>query len=101
MPAAEAAQRLAGALDSLAGEGGTALDRAEAALVPGLKTMLERLRAILSPRPVDMNAIPADLKADWLAGRRARVQVFVRGVNDRPTSGVSPRLCVRSRPGAP
>ena len=87
MPAAEAAQHLAGALDSLAGEGGTALDRAEAALVPGLKTMLERLRAILSPRPVDMNAIPADLKADWLAqDGRARVQVSVRGdPNDRPT----------------
>ena len=85
--AAEAAQRLAGALDTLAGEGGTALDRAEAAFVPGLKTMLERLGAILSPRPVDMNGIPADLKADWLAqDGRARVQVSVKGdPNDRPT----------------
>jgi hopanoid biosynthesis associated RND transporter like protein HpnN len=87
MSAAEAAQRLASALDSLAGEDGTALDRADAALVPGLKTMLERLRAILSPRAVDMNAIPAELKADWLAqDGRARVQVSVRGdPNDRPT----------------
>ena len=85
--AAESARRLAGALDSLAGEGGAALARADAAFVPGLKTMLERLRAILSPRPVDMNAIPADLKADWLArDGRARVQVSVRGdPNDRPT----------------
>jgi hopanoid biosynthesis associated RND transporter like protein HpnN len=85
--AAESAQRLAGALDSLAGDGGTALDRVEAALLPGLKTMLERLSAILSPRPVDMNAIPADLKADWMArDGRARVQVSVRGdPNDRPT----------------
>jgi hopanoid biosynthesis associated RND transporter like protein HpnN len=87
MPAAETAQHLAGALDTLAGQGGSALDRAEAALVPGLKTMLERLRAILSPRQVDMNEIPADLKADWLAqDGRARVQVSVRGdPNDRPT----------------
>jgi hopanoid biosynthesis associated RND transporter like protein HpnN len=85
--AAQAADRLADALDSLAGEGGTALDRAEAAFVPSLETMLERLRAILSPQPVDMNAIPADLKADWLAqDGRARVQVSVRGdPNDRPT----------------
>jgi hopanoid biosynthesis associated RND transporter like protein HpnN len=87
MPAAGVALRLAAALDSLAGEGGTALDRAEAAFVPGLKTMLERLRAILSPRPVDMNAIPNELKADWLAqDGRARVQVSFRGdPNDRPT----------------
>jgi len=85
--AAESALRLAGGLDTLAGEGGAALDRAEAAFVPGLKTMLERLRAILSPRPVDMNEIPAELKADWLAqDGRARVQVSVRGdPNDRPT----------------
>jgi hypothetical protein len=87
MPAAGVALRLAAALDSLAAEGGTALDRAEAAFVPGLKTMLERLRAILSPRPVDMNAIPNELKADWLAqDGRARVQVSFRGdPNDRPT----------------
>jgi len=84
---AESAQRLAGALDSLAGEGGAAFDRAEAAFVPGLKTMLERLRTTLSPRAVDMNGIPAALKADWLAqDGRARVQVSVRGdPNDRPT----------------
>ena len=85
--AAETARRLAVALDSLAAEGGASLDRAEAAFVPGLKTMLERLRATLSPQPVDMNAIPAVLKADWLAqDGRARVQVSVRGdPNDRPT----------------
>lgn len=85
--AAEAARRLAGALDTLAEGSDTALDRAEAAFAPGLKTMLERLRAILSPRPVDMTAIPNDLKADWLAqDGRARVQVSVRGdPNDRPT----------------
>jgi hypothetical protein len=85
--AAETARRLAGALDTLAGEGGAALDRAEAAFVPGLKTTLERLRAMLSPRPVDMNEIPAELKADWLTqDGRARVQVSVRGdPNDRAT----------------
>jgi len=85
--AAQSAQRLAGALDTLSKEGGAALDRAEVAFVPGLKTLLERLRTILSPRSVDMNEIPADLKADWLArDGRARVQVSVKGdPNDRPT----------------
>jgi hopanoid biosynthesis associated RND transporter like protein HpnN len=86
-PAAVAAQRLAIALDTLAGKGGEALDRAEAAFVPGLKTTLERLRAMLSPRLVEMNEIPADLKADWLTqDGRARVQVSVKGdPNDRAT----------------
>ena len=85
--AAEAAERLAGALDSLAAKGGDALDRGETAFVPGLKTMLERLRAALSPQPVDMNAIPAELRNDWLTqDGRARVQVSVRGdPNDRAT----------------
>src|SRR5262245_10537369 len=57
-PAAKAAERLAGALDSLAWEDGVALERAEAAVVPGLKTTLERLRAMLSPQPVNMSTIP-------------------------------------------
>jgi hopanoid biosynthesis associated RND transporter like protein HpnN len=85
--AAEAAERLASALDTLTRTGGDALDRAEAALVPGLKTMLERLRAALSPQRIDMNAIPAELKSDWLTqDGRARVQVSVRGdPNDRIT----------------
>ena len=79
-PAAKAALRLAGSLDSLAKKDRATLDRAETAVVPGLKTTLDRLRAMLSAQPVDMSKIPADLRSSWLApDGRARVQVSVRG----------------------
>jgi hypothetical protein len=84
---AQAARRLAGALETLAGKGKVTLATAEKALVPGLTTTLERLRATLSPQPVDINTLPADLKADWVAkDGRARVQASPKGdANDRAT----------------
>jgi hypothetical protein len=79
-PAAEAARRMAGQLEMLAKADGATLARAEAALVPGLKTMLTRLRASLDPAPVDLNRVPTDLTREWLApDGRARVQVSVKG----------------------
>lgn len=85
--AAQSARRLADALDKLAGKGNSALDLAEKAVVPSLKTTLDRLRASMSPQMVTIDTIPADIKADWLAkDGRARVQASVKGdTNDRPT----------------
>jgi len=88
-PAAQAARRLADRLEALARADGETLARAEAALVPGLKTQLARMRLSLDPAPVDMDSLPADLKRDWLSpDGRARAQISVKGdPNDRVLLG--------------
>lgn len=79
-PAAEAALRLAVSLDALLAGGEAAFAKAEAAMVPGLKTTLARMRASLGATPVDLNSLPDDLKRDWVAsGGVARVQVSMKG----------------------
>jgi uncharacterized protein len=83
----EAARRLADVLDRLLPSGGAVLARTEAALVPGLETVLTQLRALLAPEPVSLDTLPQDLKSEWLApDGKARVQVFAKGnSNDNQT----------------
>jgi hopanoid biosynthesis associated RND transporter like protein HpnN len=74
-PTAQAARRMATALDMIANADAATLDRATAAFVPGLMTVLDRLRASLDPMPVDLNSLPPELKRDWVApDGQARVE---------------------------
>ncbi|HXJ01760.1 MAG TPA: MMPL family transporter [Micropepsaceae bacterium] len=76
-PANNAARRMAAALDAVEHGGSAALARADAAFIPGLKIMLERLRNALSPQMVTLESLPAELRQDWIASDgRARVQGF-------------------------
>ncbi|MGH6890040.1 MAG: MMPL family transporter [Rhizomicrobium sp.] len=81
---AKKAKRLAAALEQIA-HGPLALRRrAEAALVPGLETMLDQLRAALTPFPVTLATLPNDLKRDWVTpDGRYRIQVFPKGNADK------------------
>ena len=86
-PAAQAARRFAHALDVLVKGTPELRARAAAALVPGLQTTLEQLRAALQAEPVTLETLPPDLVRDWLsADGRARIAVFPRGdSNDNET----------------
>jgi hopanoid biosynthesis associated RND transporter like protein HpnN len=86
-PAGLAARVMADALDALARGGNPALARADAAFIPGLRIVLSRLRAALSPQMITLEDLPAELRQDWIAADgRARVQVFPKGdFNDDAT----------------
>ena len=75
--AATEAARVGAALEALA-DGPQDRRRAfEAAIVPGLKTMLDQVNASLAAGPVTLARLPADLKRQWLAADgRARIEVF-------------------------
>ena len=83
------ANRLAGILDRLAGASPKVRAAAAEAFVPGLKTMLDQLRAALHPEAVSFETLPADLKADWVSqGGLYRVEVFPSGnSNDNAVLG--------------
>ncbi len=75
--AAKDAVRLAAVLEKLAQEVPNARARADIALIPGLKAMLDELRASMQASPVTLKSMPADLVRDWVApDGSARVQVF-------------------------
>lgn len=77
---AEEARRLASVLGRIAHGTPALRKRAEAALVPGLNTMLDQLRAALTPFPVTLAGLPNDLKRDWITpDGRYRVEAFPRG----------------------
>ncbi|HWC63496.1 MAG TPA: hypothetical protein VG501_07725, partial [Rhizomicrobium sp.] len=81
------ARRLAGALDKLAAGPAENRARATSAMVPGLKTMLRQLSDSLSPQKIDLAAIPAEMKRDWMApDGSARVQVFPRDTSNDPAA---------------
>jgi uncharacterized protein len=65
--AANDARMLASALDRLALADKATRARAETALVPGLNTMLDEVRASLQPYPVTAATLPADLRRDWVS----------------------------------
>ncbi len=75
--AAANATRVAQALAAIA-DGPEQRRRAlDDALIPGLRTTLAQLRALLLAGPVTLDTLPADLKEDWIArDGRARVEVF-------------------------
>jgi hopanoid biosynthesis associated RND transporter like protein HpnN len=78
--ASAAGRRLADQLNMLKGADDRILSLTTDAFVPGLKVILEQLRAALSPEMVTEDKLPPDLKAEWVAqDGRARVQVFPKG----------------------
>ena len=83
-PAAHALS-LAHILDRLATARPATRARAADSFVPGLKTMLGQLRAVLHPAPVRFETLPADLRQDWISQQgEYRVQVFpVANPDDR------------------
>jgi hypothetical protein len=86
-PAGDDARRLAAALTTLA-DGAPALrSRAAEALISGLGTMLEEVRASLAAAPVTLETLPPELTRDWLApGGQARIEVFPKSNdNDNET----------------
>ncbi len=85
--AAEAARRLADRLEQLEKADSAVVSLTDAALVPGLNTVLMQLRAALAPQPVNAEILPADLRREWVApDGRARVQAFMKGdANDDDT----------------
>ena len=75
--AAADARRLAAALERLAHGDKIYRMRAVTALIPGLNTLLDQLRASLSAQPVMPQSMPKDLVRDWVApDGTARLQVF-------------------------
>src|SRR5205814_3221970 len=77
---AQAALRLAQLLERLESADDATLNLTTAALVPGLKTVLDQLRSALSAQPVDLAALPADLQREWVSPYgRNRIQVYAKG----------------------
>jgi hopanoid biosynthesis associated RND transporter like protein HpnN len=86
--AANDAHRLADTLARLAKGPRVLRERATAALVPGLKTMLAQMSASLQAAPVSVQTLPPELVADWIAkDGTARIQVF-----PKDTSGTNVSL---------
>jgi hopanoid biosynthesis associated RND transporter like protein HpnN len=83
----EAARRFARALDALAQGAPAARERAEAAVISGLRMTLDQLRTALQAESVTLESLPPALVRDWVsADGRARVEVFPRGDgNDNET----------------
>ena len=75
--AAKDARRLADILDRLVKSGPAVRARASDAIVPGLTTMLDEMRASLQASPVSLQSMPQDFVRDWVAPNGiARIQVF-------------------------
>jgi hopanoid biosynthesis associated RND transporter like protein HpnN len=76
----EPMRRLAGLLDRLAHADPAMRAAATKALVPGLKSMLEGLRAALHPQRISFETLPSDLVQDWVSHDGLfRLQVFPAG----------------------
>ena len=86
-PGADAAKRLAAALNTLAGADAAARQRAEVAFVQPLKTALDNLRGLLKAQEVTRDNLPADLVSQWMTpDGQARVEVAPSGnENDNVT----------------
>ena len=78
--AARTALRLAALFDGLAAAPPTQRDRAAAAIMPGLLTVLDQTRAALTAQAVTLQTLPPEIVRDWLApDGRARVSILPRG----------------------
>ena len=74
------AVRLADALEALARAAPSARTEVAAMLVPGLETVLEKIRDSLQPQPISIARLPSDVVRAWLApDGRARVSITPRG----------------------
>ncbi len=82
--AAANAARVAKALVAIADGPPAGREALDDALIPGLRTTLTQLRALLLAAPVSLATLPADFKADWLASDgRARVEVYPKGTSEK------------------
>ncbi|SFG49943.1 MMPL family transporter [Methylobacterium gossipiicola] len=78
--AAKPAIALAGTLDALATAPVAIREAASVALTTDLKTLLTRLRDLLSPQKITLANLPPKLKAEWVAADgRARIEVHPKG----------------------
>jgi hypothetical protein len=86
-PGADAAKRVAAAMNTLAGADAAARQRAEVAFVQPLKTALDNLRGLLKAQEVTRDNLPADLVSQWMTpDGQARVEVAPSGnENDNVT----------------
>ena len=85
--AAKDALRLASVLDTLAQGDPAMRARASAALIPGLRSLLDQLRLSLQAAPVSLKTMPADLVHDWVAPNgMARAQVFPKDTSGSDAS---------------
>jgi len=76
----QASAALAAALTRVAARGSAIVPLLDANLSQGIARRLEDMRLSLQAAPVSLDAIPADLKRDWVAvDGRYRVQVFPKG----------------------
>ena len=84
---AAVATSLAHTLSALAQGDPAQRERARAALIPGLVTTLEQLRAAMQAGPVTIADLPDNVRRDWVASDgRARIEVFPKGdANDNAT----------------
>jgi hypothetical protein len=84
---ADDARRLAGLLHKMVAAPPQIRDAARDALIPGLDTMLDLLRASLTAQKVTAASIPPDLARNWVsADGRARIEVAPSGdANDNDT----------------
>ncbi|HYS45729.1 MAG TPA: MMPL family transporter [Rhizomicrobium sp.] len=84
---AQDARRLADALDAVVKAGPPAIARADEALVTGMKVMLGQVSDSLKASPITIDAMPADLRADWVAANgTARIQVFPKNTSNDPAA---------------
>jgi hopanoid biosynthesis associated RND transporter like protein HpnN len=82
-PGAEAARRLAGLLQKLAGAAPSVRQAVEAAVANPLRLSLDQLREELQPQQITVDTIPADLKRQWITeDGQARIQVLPKGDPD-------------------
>jgi hypothetical protein len=90
-PGADAAKRLATAMDTLAKADAAARQRAEVAFVQPLKTALDNLRNILKAQEVTRDNLPADLVSQWITpDGQARVEIAPSGNFARDVQSIEP-----------
>ncbi|WP_430913708.1 MMPL family transporter [Methylobacterium sp. sgz302541] len=79
-PGVANAKALAGTLDTLAAAPEAKRKAATTALVTDLDPMLARLRGLLHPQKVNLDSLPAKLRAEWVAkDGQARIEVHPKG----------------------
>lgn len=95
------ALRLAGLLRKAAAGSPQMRARLQAALVGGLPTALDQVRAMLTAQPVTLQTLPPELARDWVTpDGRARVQVYPSGnPQDRKAQGRIVRRIQAIAPG--
>jgi hopanoid biosynthesis associated RND transporter like protein HpnN len=86
-PGADAAKRLAAAMDTLAKGDQPTRQRADAAFVQPLKTELDNLRRLLKAQPVTRESLPPELVNQWITkDGLARIEIAPSGnENDNAT----------------